>query len=314
MTRTNNDQVHVSQNGDNNVREFDSLENGNGFLKDIPMQLDPNESAHPHAHWMSADGKMMVAPNPDTENTTVYTFKNHTGKTAGVGHFPIATGMMPDSSKYYVANFLDSKISVVTISNGVPTVQSDINLLNLHKEDPATGMTYVTGGCATGIDLSAGAAPCAPIGGLPIQIPVSPDGKYAIVANTLAAKILVIDTTTDTVVAKLDCDAGCHGVQFGAKKHGGYYAYVSSKFSNRMIVVDPKNGNDAAIVGSVLLTATGDTAMDGTIPGNSPYAGMGGQGVLPIPLVYNGWVQNLPEEWAEKLTYKQRHPIGVNPR
>ena len=314
MTRTNNDQVHVSQNGDNNVREFDSLAHGNGFLKDIPMQLDPNESAHPHAHWMSADGKMMVAPNPDTENTTVYTFKNHTGQTAGVGHFPIATGMMPDSSKYYVANFLDSKISVVTISNGVPTVQSDINLLNLHKEDPATGMTYVTGGCATGIDLSAGAAPCAPIGGLPIQIPVSPDGKYAIVANTLAAKILVIDTTTDTVVAKLDCDAGCHGVQFGAKKHGGYYAYVSSKFSNRMIVVDPKNGNDAAIVGSVLLTATGATAMDGTIPGNSPYAGMGGQGVLPIPLVYNGWVQNLPEEWAEKLTYKQRHPIGVNPR
>ena len=32
MTRTNNDQVHVSQNGDNNVREFDSLKNGNGFL------------------------------------------------------------------------------------------------------------------------------------------------------------------------------------------------------------------------------------------------------------------------------------------
>ena len=311
MTRTNNDQVHVSQNGDNNVREFDSLENGNGFLKDIPMQLDPNQSAHPHAHWMSADGKMMVAPNPDTENTTVYTFKNHTGKTAGVGHFPIATGMMPDSSKYYVANFLDSKISVVTILNGVPTVQSDINLLNLHVGDPAGGMTYVTGGCATGLDLIGLAAACAPIGGLPIQIPVSPDGKYAIVANTMAAKILVIDTMSDTVVAKLDCDAGCHGVQFGAKKDGGYYAYVSSKFSNRMLVVDPKNGSDAAIVGRVLLTATGTTATDGTV---SNYPGMGGQGVLPIPLVYNGWVQNLPEEWTEKLTHKQRHPIGVDPR
>jgi hypothetical protein len=37
---------------------------------------------------------------------------------------------------------------------------------------------------------------------------------------------------------------------------------------------------------------------------------MGGQGVLPIPLVYNGWVQNLPEEWKEKLTSDQRHPIG----
>jgi hypothetical protein len=74
-----------------------------------------------------------------------------------------------------------------------------------------------------------------------------------------------------------------------------------------MLVVDPKNGSDAAIVGRVLLTATGTTATDGTV---SKYPGMGGQGVLPIPLVYNGWVQNLPEEWKEKLTSDQRHPIG----
>ena len=312
MTRTNNDQVHVSQNGDNNVREFDSLANGNGFLKDIPMQTVPNESAHPHAHWMSADGDLMVSPNPDTENSTVYSFNSHHGNTAPVGHFPIATGMMPDSSKYYVANFLDSSITVMRIVGRKPQVQGTISLLNLHITDPANGMTYVTGGCATGLDLAAGAAACAPIGGLPIQIPVSPDGKYAIVANTMLAKILVIDTTTDRVVAKLDCDPGCHGAQFGAKKGGGYYAYVSSKFSNRMIVVDPHHGSDAAIVGSVLLTATGLSQEAGTIDGtviHNNYEGMGGQGVLPIPVVYNGWVQHLPEEWMELLTYQQRHPF-----
>ncbi len=312
MTRTNNDQVHVSQNGDNNVREFDSLAHGNGFLKDIPMvptvnpQTGEEQHAHPHAHWMSADGDLMVSPNVDTENSTVYTFKNHTGKTADVGHFPIATGMMPDSSKYYVANFLDSSITVMRIVGGTPQVKGTINLLNLHITDPPAGFTYG----AVYDTLCDNAAVCAPIGGLPIQIPVSPDGKYAIVANTMLAKILVIDTNTDTVVAKLDCDAGCHGVQFGAKKGGGYYAYVSSKFSNRLIVVDPKAGSDAAIVGSVLLTATGTTAIDGSV---SKYPGMGGQGVLPIPVVYNGWVQNLPEEWEEQLTNKQRHPIGVDP-
>jgi hypothetical protein len=37
---------------------------------------------------------------------------------------------------------------------------------------------------------------------------------------------------------------------------------------------------------------------------------MGGQGILPIPVVYNGWVQHLPEEWQEKLTSKQLNPIG----
>jgi hypothetical protein len=195
----------------------------------------------------------------------------------------------------------------VTISGGVPTVTKTINLLNLSITDPPAGFTYG----AVYDTLCANASACAPIGGLPIQIPVSPDGKYAIVANTMLAKILVIDTKTDSVVAKLDCDAGCHGVQFGAKKGGGYYAYVSSKFSNRLIVVAPNNGSNAAIVGSVLLNATGSTATDGTV---SQYAGMGGQGVLPIPVVYNGWVQHLPEEWKEKLTDRQRHPIGEDGR
>ena len=296
MTRTNNDQVHVSQNGDNNVRELGSLAQGNGFLQDIPMQTDADKSAHPHAHWMSHDGNMMVTPNADTENSTLYDFPSHSIKSlTPVGHFPIATGMMPNSSKYYVANFLDSSISVITISGGIATAQSPINLLEGYTVDGQYNVLSPT---------------VLPIGGLPIQTPVSPDGKYAIVANTLAAKILVIDTTLDKVVKSLACDAGCHGVQFGAKRGGGYYADVSSKFSNRMIVVDPNHGSDAEIVGSVLLTTENKSShfhTDGTV---SAYAGMGGQGVLPIPLVYNGWVQNLPEEWKEKLTHQQRHPIG----
>jgi hypothetical protein len=37
---------------------------------------------------------------------------------------------------------------------------------------------------------------------------------------------------------------------------------------------------------------------------------MGGQGILPIPVVYNGWVQNLPKEWKDQLTTKQQNPIA----
>ena len=40
----------------------------------------------------------------------------------------------------------------------------------------------------------------------------------------------------------------------------------------------------------------------------SAHPGMGGQGILPIPLVYNGWVQNLPAHWSEQLTAAQRNP------
>ena len=109
----------------------------------------------------------------------------------------------------------------------------------------------------------------------------------------------------------LACDPGCHGANFGAKQGGGYYAYVTSKFSNRLIVVDPDpNGDgdlsDADIVGSISMVADNSVAKDDSI---SNLAGYGGQGIVALPNVYNGWVQNLTSQWAAGLTTNQRNPI-----
>ncbi|MGC4098023.1 MAG: hypothetical protein QM706_12985 [Nitrospira sp.] len=100
-------------------------------------------------------------------------------------------------------------------------------------------------------------------------------------------------------------------MQYGAKQGGGYYAYVSSKFSNSLIVVDPDlngDGNpaDAALAGRVLLVESAATAKDANITGNT---GMGGQGILLIPVAYHGWVQNLPPVWKNQLTPAQENPI-----
>ena len=134
--------------------------------------------------------------------------------------------------------------------------------------------------------------------------------------NTLSATITIVATDLgnplgDTLVAMLPCDPGCHGVQFGAKQGGGYYAYVSSKFSNSLLIVDAdpnQDGDpaDAIIAGRVALVASRSTARDATITGN---AGMGGQGLLAIPVVYNGWVQNLPPVWKNQLTRAQQNPL-----
>ena len=311
MTRTDTNEVHVSQNGGNNIVEL--TPGATSIIQYLPMHTD-GENTHPHAHWMSADGKMMVTPNPDTEDSTLYEFRGHSiAATTGVGHFPIATGMMPGPIngvlKYYVANFLDSSISVINITprvNDTPTAEkvTTIDLLGLEAGNYNPFAIDLDGGAGTKVTVNGF------VGALPIQTPVSPDGRFMITANTLTANILITDTVSNTVVATVACDAGCHGVAFGAKKGGGYYAYVSSKFSNRMIVIDvtPEEGLPA-FVGSVLLTPSAGTHSDGTV---SAYPGMGGQGVLPIPLVYNGWVQKLPEEWAEKLTYKQRHPFPTH--
>ncbi|MGH9274666.1 MAG: hypothetical protein ACRDZU_08475, partial [Acidimicrobiales bacterium] len=56
-----------------------------------------------------------------------------------------------------------------------------------------------------------------------------------------------------------------------------------------------------------VLNATSGTKLDDAISG---LAGQGGQGVLAIPVVYNGWVQNLPSSWSSKLTACQRNPLS----
>jgi len=293
MTRTDTDQLHVTLNGSPNndsVVELAPLANG------VQRRINIGRG-NPHAHWMSHDGGKMVTPNAFSSDSTQYNFANDSiDAILPAGALPIATGMTPDSKKTYVASLLNSTITV--INTEAKTVVGTINLLANYdpiggavNPDPVSGVTFV--------------------GGLPIQTPVSPNGKSMVTANTLTATITVVNPVTDTVVAMLPCDPGCHGVQYGAKQGGGYYAYVSSKFSNRLLVVDPDPNNDgspvdATIVGKVLLTSVGTTATDDAITGNR---GMGGQGLLTIPVVYNGWVQNLPDSWKNQLTSSQRNPI-----
>jgi DNA-binding beta-propeller fold protein YncE len=173
---------------------------------------------------------------------------------------PIATGMMGSGEKYYTADFLGNTISVV-----------DLNTKEIIKQ----------------IDLLGVGA------GLPIQTPVSPDDKWVVSAHVLGPKITVIDTSTDEIVATLNCDPGCHGVQWGAKDGSdGYYAYVSNKFSNALLVVDPDpnsdgDGSDAVVAGKILLNKQFATDTDDKIIG---YDGMGGQGILAMPNVYDGWI------------------------
>jgi hypothetical protein len=66
--------------------------------------------------------------------------------------------------------------------------------------------------------------------------------------------------------------------------------------------VDPVN----LIAGWVVLANDNAPVDNDSITGNR---GMGPQGVMPIPTVYNGWVQKLPPAWKQQLTKEQRHPF-----
>ena len=311
MTRVDTDQVHVSLNGEGSVKEYNP-----GSLtpsREIFTQNPGDRPAQPHAHWMSFDGKTMVTPNSNTNDSTrIDLIPGTIAAKTDTGTLPIATGMMPDASKYYVSNYLDSTITCISI--GKPACKDGAN--KVAKKDIKLLLSGTANPLANYDHLNVTVKGMSESGALPIQTPVSPDGKFVITANTLSGTISIIDTNTDTLVAVLPCSAGCHGVNFGAKKGGGYYAYVSSKFSNDLIIVDydpNKNGNvsDAKIAGRVILVAGASTIIsdDPVHVGFKSLAGMGGQGVLPVPNVYNGWVQNLPSAWKYQLTESQRNPF-----
>ena len=291
MTRTDTDHLHVALDGEDSAFAVVQLVPGGGTIERL-INID---EGHPHAHWMGHDGKTMVTPNTFSDTSTIFDFNTDSVRALvhTTGALPIATGMMPDDSKYYITNFLDSTVDVVNTQTGAITKTIPL----LANYDPISG------------------AISGPVGALPIQTPVSPDGKVMVTANILTDTITIIDTKTDTLVAMLPCDAGCHGVQWGAKKGGGYYAYVSSQFSNTFQVVDPNPDGSgdlthSAIVGRILLKSLPSTAVDDQIVGLN---GMGGQGVLPIPVVYNGWVQNLPAAFKQLLTPAQLNPFPPQP-
>ena len=321
MTRVDTEQVHVGLNGEDGVVEL-NRNPVTGLLtkhRVISMQdpAHPTKPTQPHAHWMGFDGATMATPNANTADSSLFDFdEDKVVSKLPTGALSIAVGMMPDSSKYYVSNYLGHDLSVINMMSLPPSrVGGNISLLLGYN--PVSGST--TG---TVNDLACTPTPGIPclIGGLPVQTPVSPDGKFVVTGNTLGGTITILDTATNQVVKVLPCDPGCHGVNFGAKSpsgqnpNGGYYAYVTSKFANRLIVLDydpngDGNASDATIAGSVVL-ANNNAPHDDTITGNK---GMGGQGVLPIPNVYNGWVQKLPVGFCTPLTVQQRNPLGNLP-
>jgi DNA-binding beta-propeller fold protein YncE/plastocyanin len=267
MTSPETGNLYIAMNGEETVNELDPT------TYEITRQISTGPFSHPHGHWISSDGKYIVTPDFMSLSSTIINLEDDTSVKAehtGGGTIliaPIATGMLGSTEKYYTADFLGNTLSVINTADAEIIHQIDL--------------------------LEVGA-------GLPIQTPVSPDDKWMVTANLLGPEgtaITVVDTSVDEIVATLPCDPGCHGVQWGAKDGGGYYAYVSSKFSNALIVVDPKDGFNAEIVGKVILTKEFDTKIDDRVIG---YAGMGGQGVLAIPNVYEGWIQQTVDECGKR--------------
>jgi YVTN family beta-propeller protein len=230
--------------------------------------INVGKNSGPHGHHVTHDGKYALTPNALAGSVSIVDLKSEQVTeipTGGV--IPIAIWSDPASTYAYAANLL-----------GTPPLLSSLTLIDLESKQKVKDIDL-----AADYDPISGDTKGEAYGLLPIQTPVSPDGKYVVTANTLSGTITILDTGTNQVVKSLPCEPGCHGVNFGLKKGGGYYAYVASKFANDLIVVDM---DKLDIAGRILLA----NPNDGEVTGLN---GMGGQGVLPLPLAEHGHLQEL---------------------
>lgn len=296
MSRTDTDQLHVALGGGGAVMEVAA--GGTRIDRRIPVNSPDELVAHPHAHWMSGNAKWMATPNVNLYNASLVDIKKGTFVHKPTGEFPIATGMNATGTKTYMADFLGATISCFS-NEGKACIGDDGSKVANKRIDLWSDYDPYSGASGNW-------------GGLGIQIAVAPDNSGIINANTLTSNLTILDPKTDKIVAWLPCHAGCHGVNFGAKKGGGYYGYVTSKFANVIDVIDiDPNGDgspaDAAIVGTLLADSTADTATDDSV---TEFNGFGGQGVMTVPLAYAGWVERAPKNAVNnQLTCKQRNPI-----
>jgi DNA-binding beta-propeller fold protein YncE len=101
------------------------------------------------------------------------------------------------------------------------------------------------------------------VGKNPVQSNPSPDGRFIVVPLSGDGAAAILDATTFELLAKLPSGPGAHGVYYGPKQGGGWYAYVSNKFVPWITVIDLE----------ILEVA-------GYIP--LPKSSLGGQGILTV--------------------------------
>ena len=328
--------THIVTNPNENSNEFGMLtlplsaeedilkieHSGNQLHIEDKFATGTNDN-HPHGQWITADGSKILIPNVfqdglfgsvtimDTESGDIIREIQATDADGGNLLLPVAVGIA-GSHTGYISNIATGTVSVLDFSTN--TIVNNIKVACFNPSD--------SGKCLTAADQSGIVLETLK---LPIQTPPSPDGKwvatavFSLASHTNPDTIAIIDTQANggqgALVAELDCPAGCHGVNWGARDGGGYYAYVTSQHANILTIVDPDPnsddvGTDAAIVAQVVLANGSNGVTDGT----------GGQGILPLPLVKDGWIQDTVnacddgdcssevDDWINQLTSSQKDP------
>ncbi len=243
MPGMNNEKIYVTLQGDDGIAILDNQFN---LLEKIRTPKGP------HGHMMSGDGKRMALASTEKAEISVWDLETNTiifQATLSSENAMAMTGrstIHPHTLPLMAGMTIDGRFAYAATSN-----EGKFYVFNVDEKKLVKVM-----------DIGKG----------PIQVGLSPDGKYVVVPLTYDAAAAIISTETWELVKKIpNVGLGAHGVAFGPKLGGGHYAYISNKFTTWVTVINMESFEVA-----------------GYIP--LPPAAWGGQGITVVSeggMMYN---------------------------
>ncbi|MBI4448548.1 hypothetical protein HY641_00785 [Candidatus Woesearchaeota archaeon] len=230
---TSHDKIYVTLQGADGIAVLDgttfepvtTIRTTHGAHEHHNQASDPGTG--PHGNWINANMTRMAVAHTEGASISVWDLTTHTKIFEQPSDpLPLFAGISPDGTRAWTASLLSGAF-----------VAYDIDTGDLLKE-------FV-------------------VGKAPIQAVPSPDGTLITTALTGDAGVVIINATTFEPIITLKTGAGAHGVIYGPKQGGGWYAYISHKFVPWISVIDI---NTLTVAGHIPL----------------PKEALGGQGILAV--------------------------------
>lgn len=207
----------------------------NAVTFEVEKNIIAIKDSAPHGLRISPDGKTAYIAMVKGKSLGVLDIEKFTLSYVALNGAAVQAGITPDG-KYAVASVYDTKkLAVYSIEN------KELNYVSLPSEangpvqmypTPDSRFIYMvdqgyyfnqpTSEIVYKIDLTEmKVVKSIKAGKAPHGIVVSKDGKYAYVTNLLSNDISVIDTTTDTEIAKIEIGKEPNGISLWSKTLGG---------------------------------------------------------------------------------------------
>jgi YVTN family beta-propeller protein len=221
----------------------------NKFIKKVEV------GSHPAHIVFTEDGKYAVITNNGDNNVSVIDTESYeVVKTIPTGKAPHGFRISKDSKYAYIANMGEDTVSVLDL-----TGFTELKKIKVGKTPVTTGITsdnktlLVTLNAENAVaivDLVTGRVEKVPVGTGPAQVFISPNDRFAYIANQGTEEhpshsITKIDIEAKKVMATIETGLGTHGV---VTSSDGKFLYATNMYENTVSVIDAEQNKVTSTV------------------------------------------------------------------